>query len=1213
MEKTQYSLSDLLSELGLDINNLQSFLWKLNQILKSNSDSVEISQTKKDGTIEKILVPSMGFLSGKIANIESRFESLLNSNNNVIGIKDANGSLRKFELKNSSSLIKDLEKINNANIGVPTEFRIKNNWFFESFLNPLLFISVNVENYINQDIDRFEVKRVIVTLDGDDDKITFFDQSYKNKNDINYNTLVLDLAARNITFNEDSNIVDMPPSINRARGSFDVIRTFEEDVAEIISDQTISSLVRKYKLNTLQYSYLVNNRLTSKYLQVGDVLVMDDGTEYQVTGTDKNERSVILKRTFGISGISTGANILRIKPEPYKVPELQINLGFNERQVIFVRPISTKMDLTTDFYSNGFGIFTNDLNIKLQDGSISNLADFYQNFVSDFGLLFMNYAKEKKLPAVLGQKPAAPVLSTSNFKVVLVDGHLKDTSNVDDLKTKISSQEKTKNELREIDKTIDSLKSDLNTNKSLNENQRLSIKRDLDSKTNLKQTTFTQLSTVSKEITLGLKTTPEFIASGKYRVRGFWEIPNAKTTDYGVQQIVQFKVRYKYLSKKGSTANTEQFKGIGKNKTTAFFSNNQEILTKPRTKIYNDLTGVYEWQVEDISNPETVNSNQLDLAIRKGESVEIQVKSLSEAGWPDNPVESDWSEAVVINFPDDIQSQEEAAMLSQEAFAEASKVTFQEELGNRGLDIHLLSSFNTGDKYFAHKSEDIASGFFTPEGNVINLYQMIKKLTDEIDSLKKSIQTDKGKLKISIYDAQGNQISVSNGSEITLFAGFYREQIKNTSGGTVTYEDGKIINTQYSISLENESQTPLELVSFVMGGLDQQMTTSYPASFSDADYNQNRRYDRVPLTANDISQGFFNSIRQKTGYQSSQVKSQFMYLRYKDYGLSNNLYAGDNLDTTVPTASVNPISYTTLNSYDYKGRILAGSTAPNSKVPFNGGHFLPYDPGYSGNNSFVTNPNIFSGFIDLASTGTYSKKTDPGFLTEFCIHKDHPNLAAIAAQYSGTNIREIFIPKFTTSEASSAIQKVLPFSHALHFDTSVNDQVDLFGTKYYVQAEYAKPNSPNIANLSDVNSITEANFPIKMGFQPNDEWLIGKYTCGSYLYLMPGSFSDISIDGNHPELSKKEVTYGPEHALNIPLVFQYRCSDKLGNIGGFRFNSTLNNVKYNKKIGLDLYIKGQSPFSFDISVECQYQRETATSSPIIPSRGRRQFIGNAAT
>jgi len=69
------------------------------------------------------------------------------------------------------------------------------------------------------------------------------------------------------------------------------------------------------------------------------------------------------------------------------------------------------------------------------------------------------------------------------------------------------------------------------------------------------------------------------------------------------------------------------------------------------------------------------------------------------------------------------------------------------------------------------------------------------------------------------------------------------------------------------------------------------------------------------------------------------------------------------------------------------------------------------------------------------------------------------------------------------------------------------------------------------------------------------------------------------------------------------VIFQFRCSDRLGNIGGFRTSSTLTNIKYTKKLGIDLILKDQSPFSFDLQVSAQYAKETAIDAPLVQSKG----------
>ena len=76
-----------------------------------------------------------------------------------------------------------------------------------------------------------------------------------------------------------------------------------------------------------------------------------------------------------------------------------------------------------------------------------------------------------------------------------------------------------------------------------------------------------------------------------------------------------------------------------------------EMNTKPRERNYDKQTDTYFWSEEDLLNPDVPNSNQVDIPIQANERVEIRVKSISEVGWPNSPVESDWSESIFVDFP----------------------------------------------------------------------------------------------------------------------------------------------------------------------------------------------------------------------------------------------------------------------------------------------------------------------------------------------------------------------------------------------------------------------------------------------------------------------------------------------------------------------------------------------------------------------------------
>lgn len=1191
---TKHQLSDVLKRLVTDIDNMNSFVFSLQNMLESQSENVSLNQTKSDGTVSTISVPSFGYLKGKITDLNSKFDTLLSANSDVIGIKSSNGDVRKFELKKTSKLLQELEAVRDSSFQIPTGFKVKNNWFFESFLNPLLYVSLDITNVLTEDIDRFVVKRIIINSANNDDFATFFDTNYKSKNDISLESLKIDLNDNAIDFFEDDTVVELEVPINRYRGSFDVIKILDEDATQTLTTgDTVTVQRRRYKLNSLTYTDALAGNTNTKTLAIGDVLMTANDSEYIIRSINTTDSEVILERIFGTDAITFGANILRIKPLPYRIPELQINVGFNEREVIFIKPVSKAKNLTIDEFSKGVALFTNELTIPLSDSSTTTLEKYYNNFVSDFGLILLNLAKEKTVPAILGTKPVAPVVDVANFKVSQIDTHIQDSSNMTELTNNIKEKEILQQEISELNKKIDSTKSSIVTvAKTPKEAKRLQ-KVLTDAQTERDQKV-ASLSTLVTNITLKISTTPEFSNKKKYSVRGFWSIPDTIVTDYGTQDVVQFKYRYRYLNVNGtqSNANQQTYVDVDGSTKSATFSPWIEVVTKPRTKQLNLNTGLYEWVVDNPSDADQVNTNQLDIPIRKGELVEVQVKSISEAGWPANPVESDWSAAVQIPFPEEISAEEEGQVLSQKAFTEKARLDFETSLSARGLDSHLASQFTQGDRFYAHNTTDIASGFFTTEGNVIDLYKQLVNMQNAISAVQQSISTDAGVIEVSVIENKGAVINVSNGDTVKLFGGIYRDLIKDSTSGTVVYNDGQIITNQYVISIKNTSASKLEMISLLFGGIDEIAPTSSPTLSPTDDYHVNRRYDIAPIAVNANDVPVFGEFKQKPGAQSAQVKSQYLYVRAKNYGLSEELYE------PADTSSVyNSAAYFD-STYDYTGTEMP--VGSGSKVPSNWGHYLPFAPQYSGIAGTSTNLSVWNGTTDVAGDAVGG-----GYLTEFCISKDHPTLATYGPSltYSASNILAKFRPEFEVSSgttiSTSALQQYLPFSQALHFETSVADLTNSFGVDYYKQASRATVDS----TVTDNTLRTDANYPIKLGFATNDEYLIGKYTCGAYLFLYPQNYEAISVEGNFPARSTRSISFGDSNTINIPVIFQFRCSDKLGYIGGYRTNNTLTNIKYSKKLGIDIILKNSEPFSFDLQVDAQYAKETTLDAPLVQSTG----------
>ena len=105
------------------------------------------------------------------------------------------------------------------------------------------------------------------------------------------------------------------------------------------------------------------------------------------------------------------------------------------------------------------------------------------------------------------------------------------------------------------------------------------------------------------------------------------------------------------------------------------YSNWNKIKTPLRERLYDSSKGSYYWAPQNTEDGEAVNINQLDIPIQPSESVEIRIKSISEAGYPSNPLESDYSDIIRIDFPDSLGVSKDILSIVKEASDEQVKAT----------------------------------------------------------------------------------------------------------------------------------------------------------------------------------------------------------------------------------------------------------------------------------------------------------------------------------------------------------------------------------------------------------------------------------------------------------------------------------------------------------------------------------------------------------
>ena len=1132
LPSTNNSLTQFLAQLVRAQKNSMEIIGKLSLVTGSSAESISINIENPDGTTKKYDVPGIGYIKNEISRIDTNFNSLVGQDGKDVTVRMPDGSFKKII---QSSLFKEPKEI--GALLVPSTFDRKNNWFFESFLNPLLYVSFDITNYVEYDTQQVSYKRIIANCDTDEKK-TYFDTNLKGRNDISYDTLVTDLYSNRITYFIDEDISNLPVSIARYSGTFDVISYKDESIAVTQPNGTsLQTKVRKYKLNTLNYSDNLQNFKDTQVLKPGDKLEVGQSTQYEVVIVDATTNTITLKKTSGTETIPIGVEILRVAVDAFSLKQVQLNIGFDERQIIFVKPIDKATNLTTRNYSPGVAFYSNELQITI-NGDKSTLDAFYKQEVMDFGSAILSLVKEGSVPAVYGEIPDSPRLAATNFKVSLVNSQKFDTNTIKNLKNKIAQKTTVSSEITQLDVAIEKKKLQLNTSKFNSDTERRAVQNQLNTLISDKTSKSNLYASIIKDLSTTAKNLPPELAAPKYRVRGFFPIPTSKPSEKTLDQaVISFRVSYRYLRQDGTAPGTEQIDFVDNNGETVrgYFSNWSEYETKIRQKVYDGNLGIYVWSNENVQDADSVNINQIDLPVSKGEQIEIRVQSISEAGWPVNPMISPWSSSIIIPFPDSLSNDEEVLSSLSSSLSEETRVNFNQDLASRGLDLHLSTSFVQKDQYVAHTAEVISSGFYTTAGDNVNLYQKLKEMDDKIAQLKALIEKAKGKLQIYVVDPSGNKSLVSNNSTVDLFAGYYFDQVNALPAAK---QKGAIISSTFKLVIENAAVSALQLASSYPGGLE----VGLPISLGnmDLDYRNSRKYDLVPISLSSLLKTSTANNRkyQSSPFQSSQQLSQFVYSRYTDIGLKNVLYD----EVTGPSG---PITDNT-----FYPDIVTGATS-----------------------TFIWNGSY---------TGTTPQGSGP--LSDFAIHISHPDIN----DGSGATVGDLNFPSGATSTSPAVYPKAV---HSSYFNLEASAVNGKLQTNYI-------PTS--------LSTTLGERYPVKLGFYDNDRYLVGSKTCGSYLFISPFSYADILVEGTDYR-SIREIEFGEQNQIIIPVIFQYRMTDFFGigtggsgRVGGSATN--IKNITYSKKIGLDVNVKDESLFSFDIQVTAKYKADSPSQTAISPTK-----------
>jgi hypothetical protein len=765
-------------------NNVVDILSKIDTLVTSSESSVTVNITDSSGVIRQLNVPTVGYLKSEIDRLNNNINSIYSINEAGALIQTTNGT--KFKKVVTVDLNKEPNDI--RTLDLVTQFKTGKNWFFDSMLNPQLFIEIDLSNKVENNVRKVLSRRYIVEFErlangnlteNGQKALDSFNILFRNKNDFSLETFIswhdsTQGVLNQFAPNTDEQMFDLDPNFLELDGTFTVIKTETDTLNKKLF----------YHLNTLNYArnqMVENGEMIQQQneLGVGDELIINTPnsyTRYKILEVYKSSQNpkVTLERVEGNQPIPIGVvGSLKIySPVIYK-KTVKISFGYDERNVVFIKPLNMENYILSKKWSDGLGFYTNDL-FNFDSGQ--SLNTYYNSVVDDYGEVLKDLVKTRipvtsaATPNAPLAVPNAPVLDVNTFKVQQINTHQTDSTDSSLLRDLNNQLRNLQSEAKAIfaaiknkQKQIQLLGFQSDSTKAQFENDLEGLKKNYERNQSLSSSITQQILSLTNSLTT--KVDPV------YSVRGFFPFPSPVYRTGGkVQEVVRFKIQYRYLSKSGQEAPVETF-DVPQNDqttTTAAFSNWTETLSNVRARSFDSVLSTYTWEPEDLSNADVPNINQVDIPIKTNERVEIRIKSISEVGYPESPLESNWSNSVFIDFPEELNTvSDQNALIQREAQSQELKSSVMSELSSMGYDTHISDQVVVNNVTYRHSTNTILSGFVDDMSNPIDLFAYLRSLQDRIKSLEDQVTKIKGELEVVII-RNSESFVIRNGSEISF-------------------------------------------------------------------------------------------------------------------------------------------------------------------------------------------------------------------------------------------------------------------------------------------------------------------------------------------------------------------------------------------------------------------------------------------------------------
>lgn len=727
-------------------SNSLTALTSLNQIVSSTNNEIQIVIIDDNGQPQTVSMPTIGSLKADIDRLNQNLKTLSTVDARGAIIQPSRNEYKKVyvaDINREPNPISELSSIVN--------FVSQKNLFFDSLLNPLLKVRIDLSNKIEDNVRKVLSRRYIINFQNDEfnvvtslgqTAIDSFNQLFKNRTDITIdeleswlkNTPGIDTDNMGSKIIYDEQEFDLEYNNIKYEGFFTILGTEEDTVNRKMY----------FQIDTLDYYEITTGQ--KRQLQINDELIINTAistTRYKIIeiNTQASELRVRMERVEGFEPIPVSVvGGMKFYSPIINNKVVDISVGFNEYNVIFLKAINTDNFIVARKFSTGVAYYTNDLTLSSTSDNGDNgksMQQFYIETVKDFGDLLKDFV-DRYIPRSKGVKPNAPILSDINFRVVQSNKFLTETTTLEEQRRNHQQINDLRSKIDETNKTIQEKRRELYGKNFRNVKDRNDVQNQITKLTEQVQSDSALLQSTVNVLSASIQNNTT--VNSEYEVQGFWQMPapvqNGQTRP---QEAIAFYYEVKYSNTDGKESENETFKVTEPDGTqiNAVFSPWKPYFSSIRRRVFDLTSQTYVWETQNLGSIDTPNINSVALPLSPNERMTLRVKTVSEVGYPDSILESDWSNELTITFPSELLVPRDPQELFQKnADLENLRNKIESDFDGKGLTQHLSDAVTFENKYFPHISDNI--GTYDANGKIITLTDKIRQLekADPVESQK---------------------------------------------------------------------------------------------------------------------------------------------------------------------------------------------------------------------------------------------------------------------------------------------------------------------------------------------------------------------------------------------------------------------------------------------------------------------------------------------